>query len=270
MNLQTPPNVLTIAGSDSGGGAGIQADIKTMSALGVYSTSVITSVTAQNTCRVAAIHPVPAPIVTAQLNSVFEDFEINTVKIGMLGESGVIDVVADMLEHFGPLPIVLDPVMVATSGDRLINSKAIDKLKSRLFPLATLLTPNLPEAAALLNEQEASTLEEMKHQALALRALGAKDILLKGGHHKGSDCIDLLLSNQVFHVFKNTKIDTQNTHGTGCTLSSAISAKLALGQTLEQSVAESITYVRSAIRASDSLNAGKGHGPLHHFFASWA
>ncbi|WGY47297.1 bifunctional hydroxymethylpyrimidine kinase/phosphomethylpyrimidine kinase [Vibrio sp. ABG19] len=262
------PIVLTIAGSDSGGGAGIQADIKAISATGGYACSVITAITSQNTQGVSAILPVPVEHVESQLDAVFSDLDIVAVKIGMLADSNIIAAVARKLRQYQPRFVVLDPVMVATSGDLLLQSAAIDSLQRELLPLATLITPNLPEAAALtglpLCEQE-SQLEAM---SAALRALPCQAVLLKGGHLPGtSHSDDWLLSGTDTAVFRAQRVDTQNTHGTGCTLSSAIACYLAQGFTLQDAIRHAKHYISRAIAHADELDVGRGHGPVHHFFA---
>jgi len=260
---------VTIAGSDSGGGAGIQADLKTFSALGVYGASVIAALTAQNTRGVTSIHDVPASFVTAQIDAVFSDLAVNAVKIGMLSHPDVIAAVADGLDRFRQKKVVLDPVMVAASGDRLLVPEAIEVLRSVLIPKAMLITPNLPEAAALLETAMAQTEREMREQGEKLLALGAKAVLMKGGHGSGAESVDLLIEPNAVARLAAERIDTQNTHGTGCTLSSAIAAGLAKGMPLAEAVREGKAYVTAAIRASDQLSIGHGHGPVHHFHNLW-
>ncbi len=263
------PVALTIAGSDSGGGAGIQADLKTFSALGVYGASVITALTAQNTLGVQAIHDVPAAFVTAQLASVLSDLPVRAIKIGMLSQPDVIEAVADGIQRLKQPFVVLDPVMVATSGDRLLNPLAIETLVRRLFPLATLVTPNLLEAAALLECDVAENEQEMAQQGRRLLELGAKAVLMKGGHGASVESVDLLVEKDGTHRFAVPRIDTRNTHGTGCTLSSAIAAGLARGAPLVGAVEAAKAYVTGAIAAADRLQIGQGHGPTHHFHAWW-
>ena len=260
---------LTIAGSDSGGGAGIQADLKTFSALGVYGASVITALTAQNTLGVTAIHDAPADFVTAEIDAVFSDLAINAVKIGMLSRTDIIAAVARGVKQWSPPFVVLDPVMVATSGDRLIRDDAITSITRDLFPLATLITPNLAEAATLLDRPMARDEAEMKQQGQALIARGAQAVLMKGGHGSGTTSIDLLVTATEIKSFSAPRIDTKNTHGTGCTLSAAIAAGLAKGLSLIDAVAEAKAYVTKAIAAADRLDIGKGSGPVHHFHALW-
>ena len=265
----TVPIALTIAGSDSGGGAGIQADLKTFSALGVYAASVITALTAQNTRGVAAIHDVPADFITAQLDAVFSDLAVDAVKIGMLSRPEAIRAVAAGLERWQQTLVVLDPVMVAASGDRLLAPDAIGVLTRELFPRALVVTPNLPEAAALLDAPLAQTESQMREQAERLLALGPQAVLIKGGHASGPESVDLLVSRSAVARFVAERIDTTNTHGTGCTLSSAIAAGLAKGQRLAEAVADAKHYVTEAIRAADQLAIGGGRGPTHHFHAWW-
>lgn len=260
---------LTIAGSDSGGGAGVQADLKTFSALGVYGASVITALTAQNTRDVRGIHAPPADFVAAQLDAVFDDIRIDAIKIGMLSNRAVIAVVADRLRALpNRPPIVLDPVMVAKSGDALLSPDAITALRERLLPLATLVTPNLPEAAVLLNVAP-DALPPPEQTCRQLHALGAQAVLLKGGHAAGEHAVDWLFDGSAVHEFSEPRVETPHTHGTGCTLSSAIAAGMAQGCDLRTAVADAKRYVTAAIRAAAALHVGHGHGPVHHFHAQW-
>ena len=260
---------LTIAGSDSGGGAGIQADLKTFSALGVYGASVITALTAQNTRGVSGIHDVPADFVAAQLEAVLSDLAVGAVKTGMLSQPAVIEVVAAALAG-RDVPIVIDPVMVAASGDRLISAAAVQTLRERLVPMATLITPNLPEAAALLETAPAAGRAAMIGQAEALAALGPRAVLLKGGHGRSERSDDLLLEAGREPVWLSAeRHPTKNTHGTGCTLASAVAAGLAQGMALAAAVERAKRYVTAAIVAADRLSIGHGHGPVHHFHAIW-
>jgi hydroxymethylpyrimidine/phosphomethylpyrimidine kinase len=260
---------VTIAGSDSGGGAGIQADLKTFSALGVYGASVIAALTAQNTKGVTAIHDVPAEFVTAQIDAVFSDLAVDAVKIGMLSNPATIKAVASGLDKYKQRKIVLDPVMVAASGDRLLKAEAIDVLRTLLIPKAMVITPNLPEAAALLDAPMAQTESEMQAQGEKLLALGARAVLMKGGHGDGAESVDLLLRPNSVARLAAERIDTRNTHGTGCTLSSAVAAGLAKGMPLAEAVREAKAYITAAILASDTLKIGHGHGPVHHFHHWW-
>lgn len=256
--------VLTIAGSDSGGGAGIQADLKTFAALGCYGMSAITALTAQNTVGVQGIHAVPPAFLKSQLQSVIEDIGVDAVKIGMLHEPGVVEVVAWALEHYQLQRVVLDPVMVATSGDRLIADATVQVLVDRLFPLATVITPNLDEASLLLNRPIAAV-GELSAAAQALLSQGAQAVLLKGGHLPGDQVVDLLAQpGRADVVLASRRMASRNTHGTGCTLSSAIAAHLALGEPLERAVREARDYIMGAIQAGAGVQVGQGHGPLNH------
>jgi hydroxymethylpyrimidine/phosphomethylpyrimidine kinase len=259
------PVALTIAGSDSSGGAGIQADLKTFAAFGVYGASAITALTAQNTRGVRGIHPVPPAFVTAQIDAVFDDLDVKAVKIGMLAKRATIEALAASLSRWKPGLIVLDPVMVATSGDRLLSTDAVSVLRERLIPKATLITPNLPEAAALLGEAVASDEATVRSQGKKLLATGARAVLIKGGHGQGAESIDYLLIGSSVIALPAPRIATVNTHGTGCSLSSAIAAGLAKGEALEQAVRAAKTWISAAIAAADGLGIGHGHGPIHHF-----
>jgi hydroxymethylpyrimidine/phosphomethylpyrimidine kinase len=263
------PIAVTIAGSDSGGGAGIQADLKTFSALGVYGASVIAALTAQNTRGVAAIHDVPADFVTAQIDAVFSDFDVGAVKIGMLSRPAVIEAVANGLDRHRQRKVVLDPVMVAASGDPLIADDAVEVLAGQLLPRALLITPNLPEAARLLSEPVAADRAGVEGQAERLLAKGPGAVLLKGGHGKGAESADFLLTAVSRRWLSATRVKTMNTHGTGCTLSSAIAAELAKGADLEAAVATAKEFVTAAIAAADRLDIGRGRGPVHHFHRWW-
>jgi hydroxymethylpyrimidine/phosphomethylpyrimidine kinase len=261
----TLPIALTIAGSDSSGGAGIQADLKTFAALEVYGASVITALTAQNTRGVSAIHPVPAGFVTAQMDAVFDDLDVKAVKIGMVGELSTIEAIAAALSRFKPPHVVLDPVMVATSGDRLLSADAVAGLRRHLFPLASLVTPNLPEAAALLGEPIATDAATVAGQGKRLIAIGARAVLIKGGHGQGAESVDYLFRGDDVIALAAPRLSTKNTHGTGCSLSSAITAFLARGNTLEAAVRSAKAWITEAIAAADRLEVGHGHGPVHHF-----
>ena len=260
---------VTIAGSDSGGGAGIQADLKTFSALGVYGASVIAALTAQNTKGVTGIHEVPPDFVSAQIDAVFSDLAVGAVKIGMLATPAVIEAVAAGLERWHQTRIVLDPVMVAESGDRLIAPEAVAVLKHALMPRALVITPNLPEAAALLDTSIATNEAEMRLQAERLLAMGVKAVLMKGGHGKGPESADFFADGTHMIRLTANRVETRNTHGTGCTISSAIAAGLAKGLDLEAAVREAKAYITAAIGAADRLSIGSGHGPVHHFHAWW-
>lgn len=263
------PIALTIAGSDSGGGAGIQADLKTFSALGVYGCSVVTALTAQNTRGVTGIFGVHPGFVRAQMDAVFDDLRVDAVKIGMLGGTAIIEAVAEGLERWRPRWVVLDPVMVAKGGDRLLEPDAVTALRDRLVPLATIITPNLPEAGDLTGFGLVRGRDEMTEVALRLQGLGARAVLVKGGHLQSGESPDLLLTEDGVSWFDAPRIGTRNTHGTGCTLSSAVAAGLAKGLALTEAVREAKAYVAGAIAAADALDVGKGHGPVHHFHRIW-
>jgi hydroxymethylpyrimidine/phosphomethylpyrimidine kinase len=261
----TLPVALTIAGSDSSGGAGIQADLKTFAALGVYGASVITALTAQNTTGVTGVHQVPADFVTAQIDAVFTDLEVQAVKIGMVAQLATIDAIVAGLARWSPGHVVLDPVMVATSGDRLLAADAVEALRTRLIPRASLITPNLPEAAALLEEPVAANEAAIENQGRRLLAMGCSAVLIKGGHGQGAESIDYLIRGEGTIALAAPRIATRNTHGTGCSLSSAIAAGLAKGEDMETAVRNAKAWVSAAIAAADRLGIGHGHGPIHHF-----
>ncbi len=267
---QTYCRVLTIAGSDSGGGAGIQADLKTFSALGCYGMTVITALTAQNTKGVTGIHAVPPSFAAEQLEAVFSDIGADAVKIGMLYSAELIETVADELVKHGARNIVLDPVMVAQSGDRLLRDDAVEALKTHLMPLADVATPNLPEAAVFLGRDENEDLDPQK-SARELARFGSRAILVKGGHGNDIDSTDLLYLAKADRLvkLKAERIDTRNNHGTGCTLSSAIAAFLAKGADMETAVKKAKQFITGAIRAGAGYRLGHGHGPVHHFFDYW-
>ncbi|MDP1910262.1 MAG: bifunctional hydroxymethylpyrimidine kinase/phosphomethylpyrimidine kinase [Hyphomicrobium sp.] len=260
---------LTIAGSDSSGGAGIQADLKTFAAFGVYGASVLTALTAQNTKGVTAIHDVPADFIAAQLDAVFTDLDIGAVKIGMLSQVAAIQAVAAGLARHDAQNIVLDPVMVATSGDRLLAVEAIAALQRDLIPRALVVTPNLHEAAALTDAPLAQNEAEMEAQARRILTLGPRAVLIKGGHGESAESVDLLVGEGDVIRLVAKRIATRNTHGTGCTLSSAIAAGLAKGLDLITAAREAKIYVTQAIAAADRLTVGHGHGPLNHFHQFW-
>ncbi|MGH7674560.1 MAG: bifunctional hydroxymethylpyrimidine kinase/phosphomethylpyrimidine kinase [Gemmatimonadales bacterium] len=253
---------LTIAGSDSGGGAGIQADLKTFHQLGVFGTSVVCAVTAQNTVGVRAWEAMPAALVTQQLDAVAEDLRPLAVKSGMLGTAAVVDAVAQGLTRHRLPGYVLDPVMVATSGDRLLDREAERLIASRLVPLATLVTPNLDEAAILVGE-DVRNVAAMERAGRALIRLGARAALVKGGHLEGDDVVDVLVTGDDVRRFRHARIATSSTHGTGCTLSAAVTAGLAHGRPLATAVADALDFVHRALAAAPGL--GAGHGPLNHF-----
>lgn len=264
------PIALTIAGSDCSGGAGIQADLKTFSALGVYGASVITALTAQNTRGVSAIHCVPGEFIAAQLDAVLDDLDIKAIKIGMVGSADVVTAIAGKLRSLEGVPVVLDPVMVATSGDPLLDADSEQALRDHLIPLANLITPNLEEAARLLGEKVSATNEvEMQDHAERLMELGPRAVLVKGGHGEGEEAVDILWNGASATRLAAPRIDTRNTHGTGCTLSSAITAGLAKGMPLDEACAHAKKYLTGALEAADSLDVGHGSGPVHHFFDVW-
>ncbi|MEO0623284.1 MAG: bifunctional hydroxymethylpyrimidine kinase/phosphomethylpyrimidine kinase [Pseudomonadota bacterium] len=263
------PVALSIAGSDPSGGAGIQADLKTFSALGVYGASAITLLTAQNTRGVQAVEVLSPGIVEAQIASVLEDLDVGAIKIGALGNAAVIEAVAEALGRYAG-PVVLDPVMVAKSGDPLLGSEAVEALRTRLLPLATVVTPNLPEAAALAGTAPAESAETAEAQAAAILSAGARAVLLKDGHAEGAETVDVLhQAGAEAHRFSHPRIATRNTHGTGCTLSSAIAARMALGDRLGAAVGRARRWLQRAIEGADALGIGHGHGPLHHFHGIW-
>ncbi len=255
---------LTIAGSDSGGGAGIQADLKTFHQFGVFGTCVVTAVTAQNTLGVFAIHSIPEETVTAQLKAVANDLEPDAVKTGMLGTLGIVELVAREMAERKLANYVLDPVMVATSGDRLLDAAAERRLRDALVPLATLVTPNLAEATILV-EAQVDTVERMEEAGKALVGMGAGAALIKGGHLRDDEIVDVLVAENVTRHFTHEKIDTTSTHGTGCTLSAAIAAGLALGADVETATAAAVDFVQRGIATAPGIGNGQGHGPLNHF-----
>ena len=262
-------NVLTIAGSDPSGGAGIQADLKAFAANGVYGMAALTALTAQNTQGVSGVKLVPVPFVKAQIDSVFADVRVDAVKIGMIATAQIALAVADALSGHADTPIVLDPVMVAKGGASLLQEDAIEALRTALVPLATVLTPNLPEAARLLGQPEAGTRDEMVAQSRALADLGPQAVVIKGGHLAGNDSPDVLWDGQKVHWFEGLRRNTKNTHGTGCTLSSAIAAQIGQGLEPHAAVEKAKQYVSGAIAAADLLTVGHGHGPVHHFHTLW-
>lgn len=256
---------LTIAGSDSGAGAGIQADLKTFAALGVYGTSVITAITAQNTKGVTQILELAPGLVAAQIDAVIEDIGTHALKTGMLANSAIIEVVAEKIQEHRLQNLVVDPVMVAKSGDLLLREEAIEAMRSKLLPLATIVTPNLPEAEQLTG-MKCSRVKEIKEAARRIIAMGAKSVVIKGGHRKGP-ATDLFYDGKKFRQLTSPRIRTTNTHGTGCTFSAAIAANLARGEKLENAVAQAKQYVTQAIRKGFAI--GSGHSPVHHFYHFW-
>lgn len=262
-------NVLSIAGSDPSGGAGIQADLKAFSARGVYGMAVLTALTAQNTRGGSGVHLVPADFVARQIEAVFADVRVDAVKIGMIATAEIAGAVADALAAHRGVPVVLDPVMVAKGGAALLDPAAVEALTRRLLPLSTVLTPNLPEAAALLGAPVAASRDEMAAQAARLRALGAGAVLMKGGHLDGGDSPDVLATVGEPLWLEGRRLTTRNTHGTGCTLSSALAAELAKGNALPEAARTAKAYVAEAIANAERLTVGSGHGPVHHFHALW-
>ena len=262
-------NVLSIAGSDPSGGAGIQADLKTFAARGVYGMAVVTALTAQNTQGVSGVEAVSPGFVADQIEAIFEDVRVDAVKIGMIADAAIARAVAEVLSARPTVPIALDPVMVAKGGSALLAPDAVKVLTTRLLPLAAMLTPNLPEAAALLGEPVAADRAGMAAQAMRLRALGPAAVLVKGGHLEGEGSPDVLATADGLEWFEAKRIPTRNTHGTGCTLSSAIAAELAKGASPLEAVRTAKTYLAGAIAAADQLSVGSSHGPVHHFHALW-
>jgi hydroxymethylpyrimidine/phosphomethylpyrimidine kinase len=263
------PNVLSIAGSDPSGGAGIAADLKTFAALGCNGMAVITALTAQNTQGVKALHVPPTDFAATQIDAIFEDIDVAAVKIGMLACGAIVEEVAERLAFYKPPFIVLDPVLTATSGEALATSDTARAIVRHIFPLATLITPNLSEAAQLSGKTIAPNRDGLRHAATALHARGAKAVLVKGGHLEGPRSDDLFFDGESFRLFSASRLATQNTHGTGCTLSSAIAAYLARGCALSEAVNGAKTYLNGALAAADALSAGHGPGPLNHFHEFW-
>lgn len=260
------PAVLSIAGSDGGGGAGIQADLKTFSALGCYGTTAITAVTVQNTLGVSSIHVVPVDIVIGQIKAVMDDIRPVAIKIGMIYSAELATAIALLLKDYQQVPVIFDPVMVSSSGHQLTDHDIFEHLKRAIFPLVQLLTPNLNEAA-LITDMPVETVDDMKKAAASLIDLGCKAVLIKGGHLQGADLYDVYLDNkEMEHIFASKAIESNNTHGTGCTLSSAITAFLALGNDMLTAIDKAKTYVHQAIEHGKDVQTGEGHGPLNHFF----
>ncbi|MBW2706684.1 MAG: bifunctional hydroxymethylpyrimidine kinase/phosphomethylpyrimidine kinase [Deltaproteobacteria bacterium] len=268
--LKTYHKVLTIAGSDSGGGAGIQADLKTFAAIGCYGMSVITALTAQNTQGVTAIHALPPSFAIEQMTAVFTDIGADAVKIGMLYSAELIEAISETLNKYRARNIVLDPVMVAQSGDKLLQDDAIQAIKDHLMPVADVVTPNLPEAEVLLG-QKIESFEDMQRAARSLAQFGSRSVLIKGGHLEGNISTDLLYLTEEdrFVILEAERVDSRNNHGTGCTLSSAIAAYISRGSQIEDAVRKAKTYIQNAIRAGAAYKIGHGHGPVHHFFEFW-
>lgn len=260
---------LTIAGSDSGGGAGIQADLKTFSALGVFGASVVTAITAQNTLGVHAVEDLSPGVIAAQIDAIHDDMKVGATKIGMVSRVETIVAIGERLRRYGVRP-VLDPVMVATSGDRLLQQDAIGALRSELLPLAAIVTPNLPEAALLTGSPTASGEADMIEQARAIVGMGAGAALVKGGHAEGPESVDILFDGESVTRLAAPRVETPNTHGTGCTLSAAIAAGVARGLPLEQAVREAKDFLHAALIAGVEQKIGKGRGPVHHFHRWWS
>lgn len=261
------PVALTIAGSDTIGGAGIQADLKTFAALGVYGTTAITALTAQNTKGVSAINEAPADFVKKQIDAVMSDLPVAAVKIGMTASLPIVEAIADRLAYWQAKNVVLDPVMIATSGDRLLADGAIDAIRTQLMPRAALATPNLPEAAALLDDQLAQTEDDIAYQGRRILQFGVPAVLIKGGHGEGPSSIDYLITADSVVPFAAARLNTRNLHGTGCTLSSAIAAGLAKGESMESAVRQAKDYITAAIAAAGRLGIDRDNGPIHHFHA---
>ena len=263
------PIALTVAGSDPSGGAGIQADLKTFSALGAYGAAVMTALTAQNTRGVTGIHNVPPEFVALQIDTVFADLQIDAVKIGMISTAEIARAVAASLRGAGARNVVLDPVMVAKSGDALLDPTAVGAVRDELVPLSTVVTPNLPEAGVLLGGEAPRTVAEMREAARALHRLGPAFVYLKGGHLGGDESPDLLFDGSVMVELPARRVHTSNTHGTGCTLASAIAALLPQRPDVRSAAEEAKAYLTAAIAASGRLRVGRGHGPVHHFHRLW-
>ena len=264
--MSSLPNVLSIAGSDPSGGAGIQADLKTFAALGCYGMAVITALTAQNTQGVSGVHIPPAEFVAQQIDAIFADIEVSAVKIGMLGSPDVVEAVAQALKRHGAKNIVLDPVLVATSGDSLGAPGVVEVMRAHLLPLARVVTPNIPEAMRFTGLAEPQNVQDLAVLAGHFLALGAQAVLVKGGHMQGDKASDVLFEADQAEVFSQPRVDTKNTHGTGCTLSSAIAAQLAKGLELPRAVESAKAYLTQALRDSARLDVGHGHGPVHHLW----
>ena len=260
------PNVLSIAGSDPSGGAGVQADLKTFAALGCYGMAVVTALTAQNTRGVTGVHLPEADFVARQIDAIFDDIRVDAVKIGMLGTGAIVEAVADRLHRHGARNIVLDPVLVATSGDSLGAPDVVEAMRRRLVPLASVVTPNIPAAMRFTGAAEPRGLSDLAAMAQEMMGQGARAVLVKGGHMEGDEASDLLFTGQGRHTFIQPRIATTNTHGTGCTLSSAIAAELARGADLPEAVERAKAYLTQALRSAAHLDVGHGHGPVNHLW----
>ena len=265
MTVGNVPKAMTIAGSDSGGGAGIQADLKTFAALGVYGTVTLTAITAQNTVGVSGVHEIPTDMIVAQMDAVMGDIGADAVKTGMLSSQEIVEVVASQIQRHGIRSLVVDPVMVAKSGDSLLRDDAVDAVRTRLVPLSAVVTPNIPEAEALTGMTIESD-DDVREAARRIVGMGARSVVVKGGHREGS-ATDVLYDGSSFREYSAPRIDTVNTHGTGCTFASAVAAGLAQGKSVEEAVGQAKEYVTEAIRASFPI--GRGHGPLNHFYELW-
>ena len=263
------PNILSIAGSHPSGGAGIQADLKAISANGGFAMAALTALTAQNTQGVSGVHLVPSDFVQAQIKAVFDDVRVDAVKVGMIANAKIAHAVTDALAPFD-VPIVVDPVMIAKGGAPLLEDEAIEALRRKLLPIARLITPNLPEGARLLDAPVPTTREEIEAQAHDLLRLGPDAVLLKGGHLSGEDSPDCLATSIGTEWFESPRHHTKNTHGTGCTLSAALATQIGKGAPLSEAVQRAKVYVTSAIRSADDLDVGSGHGPTHHFATLWS
>ncbi|MDE2860389.1 MAG: bifunctional hydroxymethylpyrimidine kinase/phosphomethylpyrimidine kinase [Chloroflexota bacterium] len=263
--MPRPSKAMTIAGSDSGGGAGIQADLKTFAALGVYGTSAVTAITAQNTLGVTAVQELPPDMVAAQIDTVMSDIGADAVKTGMLANSGIIRIVAEKVGEHAIDNLVVDPVMVAKGGDRLLQEEAVEALRGLLVPLAVVVTPNLPEASVLVG-RSVESLEDARRAARDILDMGARSVVVKGGHLQG-DAVDVFYDGKQLRELSAPRVDTTSTHGTGCTFASAVAAGLAQGMDMEDAVVRAKEYVTAAIRSA--FPVGGGHGPLHHFHATW-
>ena len=266
MTQSSVPKAMTIAGSDSGGGAGIQADLKTFAALGVYGTVTLTAITAQNTVGVYGVHEIPTDMIVAQMDAVMSDIGADAVKTGMLSSQEIVEVVAAQVAKHGIRSLVVDPVMVAKSGDALLRDDAVNAVCTKLVPLAAVVTPNIPEAEALTGTTIESD-DDVREAARMIVSMGARTVVVKGGHREGP-AADVLYDGSEFQVFTAPRINTVNTHGTGCTFASAVAAGLAQGKSVEEAVGQAKEYVTEAIRASFPI--GQGHGPLNHFYKLWA
>ncbi|SFV38579.1 hydroxymethylpyrimidine kinase /phosphomethylpyrimidine kinase [Hyphomicrobium facile] len=267
MAAETVPIALTIAGSDPSGGAGIQADLKTFSAFGIYGATVITALTAQNTLGVTGVFPISLDFIAAQFRSVVSDLKVSAMKTGMLGDAATVETIARLLGEVPAVPVIVDPVMVATSGDVLLAPDAIDAVRGALLPRARLITPNIPEASRLLDGPLAETEADMRVQAEALMKFGCAAVLLKGGHGTGAEAVDVLFDGQEHHVLRRPRVATRNSHGTGCTLSAAIAAGLAQGHPMREAVENAKRFVWHALFAGAQMQIGKGNGPVDHNFA---